>query len=83
MRIEVTQGDIDTGCRKTSQNCPIAIAVSRAVGKRVGVSENLVSIYFNGGVSQVCKLPSEATKFITRYDAGYRPAPFGFELEVK
>lgn len=81
VHIEVTAQDIADGARGESDSCPIALAVERTLGVVPHVSEFDVSL---GGRfdEAIVDLPDEAVDFIADFDAGLRPGPFAFDLEV-
>ena len=77
--VEVTQDDIDQGRRRSSCECPVALAVKRATGAEwVIVGCSSVDI---GDNKQPFRLPDDARQFISNYDLGFRPEPITFTLE--
>lgn len=79
--VSVTQEDIDKGCPKKSENCPIVRAVGRLSLGDLGISTSI------GGHSYISKwsvpdisLSRAAHRFISRFDAGKEVKPFRFVL---
>jgi hypothetical protein len=80
--VEVTAGDIECGVRGSARECPVALAVSRALdtGVRVGVHR----VYRENRLASL-PLPSAVAEFIINFDT--RPEdthfePFSFEIEL-
>lgn len=88
--IEVTQEDINRGCRGSLSNCPIARAVHRKIGAvwwgaHIEVGKNIL---LRGGSlhsrpTAIYNLPNEALEFIDTFDKGGPEAvePFSFEAK--
>jgi hypothetical protein len=83
--VKVTQEDIDDGKQASCYDCPLAIALSRAIGCDVGVSGGKASWVDRYGVNEVW-LPPVADDWYRRFDNdnyGRGPvSPFEFELDV-
>lgn len=78
--IDVTQDDIDCGCREDGENCPIAKAVERKTGLAVNVTEREVEF---DHCDYSALLPEEAQQFVYEFDLDQRDVePFSFTLEV-
>jgi hypothetical protein len=80
MRIEVTAEDIAAGRPKDACCCPVARAISRAMGaawEAYGVGA--ASHDDDGWID----LPAEAERWIAAFDAGRPVEPFAFEVEVE
>jgi hypothetical protein len=86
--VNVTQEDIDQGCRKSSSSCPIARAFLRATGTAEWVNVGAVQIHWlmRSGVRYCANLPDEAIQFIAEFDRSKKrvqkthPSPVQFEL---
>jgi hypothetical protein len=78
MRIEVTAEDIAAGEPRHSCHCPVARAISRAMG---------AAWEAYGDEAGACDtddwidLPAEAERWIAAFDAGRPVEPFAFEVE--
>lgn len=83
--VEVTQSDIDRGCRCSSMSCPVA----RALGRQIpGVSYVIVgctgaTVRLLSGDRRI-RLPEEVRAFIKTFDHSFEEVvkPFTFELEI-
>ena len=78
LTIRVTQEDIDDGERRNGEQCPIALAMSRALG------DDYVSVgdeYVTGSVYD-WELSRTARQWVRRYDDGLRVAPATFRVSV-
>lgn len=94
MIIQVTQDDIDRGCREDANNCPVARAVARAVpdADRVSVDMCDISIWVRAGAGVVrIEVPTSdvVADWIEVFDTDPdgrvafgtpEPEPFEFEL---
>lgn len=74
--INITQEDIDSGCKGNCSLCPIALALSRTFNTReVQVSNSYIRVgekwYF---------IPIQARFFIRSFDTYRAVQPFSFEL---
>jgi hypothetical protein len=76
-RVEVTQEHIDRGEKMNCHDCPIALAVSAALGQEVTVGAEIV--HLGKGLAY---LPRSVSDWIVEFDLGGRVAPFVFDLEV-
>lgn len=80
MKISVLQSDIDMGIPQDCCSCPVAIAISRALGGEiVAVVGQFVMAARHGSVYQK-RLPEKASKWIIDFDTGNLVAPIEFEL---
>lgn len=77
MLIEVTQDDINSGCRGDTSDCPIARAIKRATLTKTCVNVGTHKVYFD---KVTAILPSNASLAILSYDRGGDMLPFSFEL---
>lgn len=77
--VNVTQADIDAGKELDCEACPIALAVSRATGRKMVVARGEVA---QCGGSWEVKLPRIAVNFVDRFDAGERVVPFSFVIDL-
>lgn len=75
--VEVTQADIDIGCKKDCLNCPVAVALERATGKMWSV---LGTCARRPAEFEVYLLPESARQFIGAFDEGEPVKPFTFEF---
>ena len=90
MLIDVTQADIDGGCRGIANNCPVAKAVQRHLKKdKVYVGARTINIYevLDGVLQEAAPIQSFATpaaveRFIRTFDVGGKVEPFSFELAI-
>lgn len=93
VQVDVTADDIARGTPRTACDCPVSIALKRALGATlVPVDGRRASVWF--GTDQVAparvELPKAAQDFITAFDArGFDPrrsdnppAPFSFAVEL-
>jgi hypothetical protein len=84
MRVQVTQEDIEQGEQGSCKHCPIAIAVSRATGKKAYVGYDGISTgELPGPMFEPrwqYETPKVARDFIVDFDYGLPTHPFEFEL---
>lgn len=90
MLIHVTKRHIDQGERADCRKCPVALAISEAMGEpwEAGADcywrAGMLSIYLDP--RPTFPLPEEAQEFILAFDAQNRDdsliKPFWFELEI-
>lgn len=77
MLIEVTADDIRQGCRNSCSNCPVALAITRAVGQKAFIGSHTWRISDAKHI-----LPHNAIMFIHDYDQ-FRPVmPTTFEIAI-
>lgn len=92
MLVEVTQEDINLGCRAVAENCPVARALMRATGIiHVYVCRAFLGVYsckgdmFTEDFGKRClkkwDTPERVAKIISAYDATGFMNPFSFELD--
>lgn len=77
MLINVYQKHIDRGFRVSELLCPIAIAMSEQLGKRVAVWGDRAYLYYTG---EYYILPEQAIKSYMRFDRTGLMRAFSFEL---
>lgn len=87
LKVEVTQKDIDIGLRGDCSQCPVALAVSRALIAAgleygVGVDELNIKLFRHGMLVHTIRTPKEVAEFIEDFDSRYSVEPFLFEIEV-
>ncbi len=81
--ISVAQDDIDCGDRFQCGHCPLAIAMTRTLGRQVHVWGEWEFVDENDDVNApLRKLPGIAHKWMGDFDHGVPVQPFEFELEV-
>lgn len=82
--IAVTQEDIDNGLHENSSSCPVALAISTTLNKKVCVQANSGHIHEKESPigTQLFLLPERVEKFIVSFDAHLYVEPFSFTLEV-
>ncbi len=78
--INVTAKDIAKGKPNVPTCCPIALAAKRTFGRCISVGQLYMGI-FDGTHYGRTKLPPEAHKFVTRFDAHLSVEPFKFTVE--
>ncbi len=81
--ISVTAEDIARGKRGSCGECPIALAVARALGKATDVKVTCVFAYIRHNLrdaTTVYALPGKATRFIDAFDDGEPVEPFTFTM---
>lgn len=88
--VQVTQEDIDHGCKGNSGNCPIARAIRRETLSilpryiiRVCSSEILLHSELSFYLSGIRSTPEVVATFIRRFDNGESVIPFNFILTLK
>lgn len=77
MRIEVTAEDIAQGSVRNPFQCPVALALKRAINNP-NVSVGVYSAYTANDKPE--RLPVAVTRWITDFDSGRGVQPFNFEL---
>lgn len=79
MKITVTQEDIDKGLPNRCYECPVSLAVKRALGARdVSVSWTITA-HVDGEILKFNKT-DPITRFVAAFDARQPVQPFEFEL---
>ena len=83
LQVNVTQEDINRGKICMPMNCPVALAVTRAVpNKEVVVSSFKVTTHTDDPNDiEIAELPEEATAFILAFDNKKSVTPFSFTVE--
>jgi len=77
MIVEVTQDDIDKGCRANAYRCPVALALSRTFNKHVGANSCWAAFE-----SHDVRLPEIASKFVKDFDCELPVSPIRFEIDA-
>lgn len=78
IKISVTAEDIANGKIAEAYECPISLAIGRALGTNgVGVCGSWIDL--NGKHLEISEL---AANFVSEYDYGNFVEPFEFELEI-
>ena len=81
VRVQVTQQDIDDGKAGEAYRCPVALAARRAFPRQhVRVYAPCIMLIESG--YPTFDLPSEARRFVDRFDGGVHVEPFEFDLDV-
>lgn len=82
VRVEVTPEDIELGERAHSERCPVARALSRALGTDLGTVAvyGIRAIGIGGGSWAV--IPERVSKKIEAYDKYGVMMPFSFDVRV-
>lgn len=88
MLIEVTQEDINCGCKGLSCDCPISIATNKKIQslgyKTYGTLTTLGSIYiYMMDKRHSFDLPIVAAKFVRDFDSDKDVEPFSFEIPLE
>lgn len=79
-KINVTQRDINRGCRSDVDNCPVALASVRALKCGASVDNTYVELWKRPHKITRAHLPKIARTFIKKYDDGAAVKPFSFVL---
>lgn len=80
VRVKVTQEDINAGRRKSCGGCPLALALSRALGRECVVGP--VCWWIDGDDTKDCvRLGRDEYNFRVKFDDGFHVAPFTFYVE--
>lgn len=83
IRVDVTEADIRTGVKGDMCNCPIAIAIKRAIGcSGVHVDGMWIEVHEPFESWRQYRTPDVVDAFIDRFDAGQPVAPFSFVLHT-
>lgn len=93
VKVDVTGDDIRVGRRFNESSCPVALAISRAIGiadrSDIKVNQIQIELYLDGIV--VIDTPDSVAGFINSFDWSFegredeivpRARPFSFEIEV-
>ena len=87
MRVKtvVTEQHIARGTRRSSDSCPIALAVAEALSlplnEGVEVNPSDIAVVYAGRL-YVCDLPATAMAFIDTFDEGQPVSPLPLDLEL-
>lgn len=76
---KVTQSDIDKGQAGQHDSCPVALAMTRTLGKKVFVGQNGISIQ---NCPEILEIPESVWEFICRFDSGDLISPMSFEMII-
>lgn len=79
MTIEVTQDDINYGKDHSCENCPVALALTRATGHKCMVNYSGWRFYPNTGQG-VYPISPEVNLFIRNFDRKIGVNPIKFEI---
>jgi hypothetical protein len=82
--VNVTQEDINNGRPLQAGHCPVALAATRAFGKRVKATAGGLHVTGEDGELQIYSYPPGVKEFIARFDTVLRPEeyrPFSFTVE--
>lgn len=80
--IEVTQDDIDTGIPFDASKCPLAKAMSRALGRTILAGAYVWGFDDDGDYTPNYLLSDLAIDFRTSFDRGEGVSPISFEVEL-
>ncbi len=83
MKITVTQNDINSGYRYSCNQCPVALAIKRAMGRTPIVGCFRVTFEDEAGrvpYEPAYELPFDVREAIQHFDNGAQIDPFEFEL---
>ena len=81
--INVTQRDIDKGCRGHGGNCPIALAIFRRLSKGVvSVGWERTRFELPKGLLIFSENPKTARQFVEEFDACNPVSPFRFDIDI-
>lgn len=81
MIIEVSRHAISAGIRSSPMNCPVALALSKYLGKTISVEPFEGEFCWREAYSATKhRLPKEAVDFIRAFDAGKDVAPITFDV---
>lgn len=82
MKIQVTQEHIDRGNQCESMACPIALAMTEALGIPVYVTPDAAGVDMTYGDDEEVEveLPELAQAFVAAFDLDRTGAPFAFDL---
>jgi hypothetical protein len=88
LEVNVTQDHIDRGAPCSCYSCPIALAVSDAVGSLSGADRIIVDRYTLSLIDDTAvligELPKEAVQFIHDFDdTELAVKPFKFSIDLK
>lgn len=80
MKIKVTQEDINEGEKRNCSNCPVSLAIQRAIGNKLVTVGSYGSWRING--LKQSNLGEKVSKWIRGFDKGGDVVPFEFEIEL-
>ncbi len=80
VEVEVTQADIDAGIPCRTHSCPVALALSRALGVMVAAGYRTATVML--GTYREIRLPEHMVPWIVEYDRGGAVEPVAFVVEV-
>lgn len=78
MKIEITAEDIKNGVRSNLFRCPLALALSRALGTQAIIHRCIIP-----DATKPCQwgvTPPEVLEWLRDYDDGFEVLPFSFEM---
>lgn len=83
--VNVTRRDVEDGDCCSTDACPVALAIARAVPGSTPLVESYENPHFavrlHAGGSKPCRLPAAVGEIIRRYDNEGVMEPFSFEFE--
>ncbi len=83
VKVSVETQDIHYDMARVVRNCPVALAIKRALNKKNGICVFRDCIGLGGyKTSPKVMLPTRATKFIDRFDEGKPVQPFNFYISI-
>lgn len=80
VKINVTQSDIDRGCRREGNNCPVWRAIQPLLNFECSVRYGRVT--FQASFKLIVVLPFKVTRTIQHYDFTGHMLPFSFMLDI-
>lgn len=88
-KINVTAADIKNGIKQSSSNCPVALAIKRALKRKpldmklkyISLRSYHGSVYYN--LYCTFDFPDKVTKQIRLFDNGKKIKPFSFTIDIK
>lgn len=81
MKIEVTKQCIDSGIPNNAKQCPVSLAIKKAIPGSNPISGMYYLRYTVNGKRYEVKTPESITDFMKRFDLLNRGEPFDFELD--
>lgn len=80
MKISIAAKHIKRGLRKSSSQCPVALAMREATGKNWLVGALVARLVEE---QPDIPLPEKAKDWIAHWDAGKKRRPFSFEMDLE
>ena len=82
MRIFVTKEDIASGCRFSTQLCPVALALTRAGLYHFGVFGAAILLESQDCSTTLFRLPPPVPDWIASFDAARPVSPVTFDIDL-